>query len=463
MSLIDFSKIKMFQKKPKTFQDRLRNIPMPLKAVTGVLVLAIVATSVTSALQLRTKAATQTPVFSKLIGYQYDKNKWVDYASDSNGIDAFAVNGSGYLMYRTGDGRLFGRTSANTSNPGPATQVVNYPGSISEIVDISSGFGYTYVLEKNGKVFRTANNTTSWETRAPVPVAIMNNNAMSIGNEGIAAEIVVSTDGKVAISNGATWTDLTSLYNQALYGKANSGDVAFSRVFISTDKGYLLYSPGNTNFVPYFKFSVGGYIYPSVWDLGNSGGIALAYPIDAERRNNVFVQYVGTAGGSGVGDNNYLRASIPGCQMGKMAQYTFSGQIGFLANISDQCDPNTPTPPPTGGGDVITNNVTNNYSFDPKGVSIHSKVAGPDGTATVKKGEAATFTLTVNNPDPAAKNVTVRFLVPKGFAFSGVVAPTPAVSSQAQTADGLQLTWDNYPAQPGSNNFLVINTTAPTQ
>ena len=88
------------------------------------------------------------------------------------------------------------------------------------------------------------------------------------------------------------------------------------------------------------------------------------------------------------------------------------------------------------------------------GVSIHTKVAGPDGTATVKSGDTATFTLTVTNP--SGKPAKVEFTLPTGFTFRKMVGGSLGVGNPTQSAG--KLTWTNVPARNGT---IVFETKAP--
>jgi len=115
---------------------------------------------------------------------------------------------------------------------------------------------------------------------------------------------------------------------------------------------------------------------------------------------------------------------------------------------------NPPPPPPPSEGDVY--NITNNYNFDYKGVSIHTKVVGPDGiSATARSGDEVTFTLTINNPEEAAKNVDVKFTLPPGFTYVPGSASIPPDSQSGQ-----DFFWNSYPA-PLGDSIITLKATVP--
>lgn len=114
--------------------------------------------------------------------------------------------------------------------------------------------------------------------------------------------------------------------------------------------------------------------------------------------------------------------------------------------------------------------VTNNYNYSYDGISIHTKVVGPDGkTATVKKGngEVAVFTLTVSNPGTENKNTDVKFTMPPGFSFKKMVYPSSLVPKKDSCGGGLfqegdqgVMYWCGYSATVGSSE-IVFETKVP--
>ncbi len=101
--------------------------------------------------------------------------------------------------------------------------------------------------------------------------------------------------------------------------------------------------------------------------------------------------------------------------------------------------------------EAADNIINNNYNYTYKGISIHTKVTGPDGvSATAKKGDTVTFTLTINNPDTVAKSTDVKFTLPPGFTYIAGSA-----SNTGFTQAGQVMTWTGYSAAVGDSTITL--------
>jgi len=380
----------------------------------------------------------QAEVFNKIVYYDVDDNIWKNFnTTGTEDVVSMGIDSNGYMIYATAT--KVKRISLSTNVESDVTNSYVAAGGVTgNIVDITSADRYTYILEKDAKIMWTGNSGETWnKVNAPTNPVI--NDAKYIGSDGSTITAMVAFGNNKIIFNdiNRNWLSVESPdFNFSVYGNITSVEYSFGHRIVSTDKGYIMQAPQgkSTDYraLPDYH-SRGQYIFGNIYH--NSAGYYFGSAFNKDKTSVGFMQYDGF-------NNVYLRAVIPGCSVGKSVVYRMHNEFSYAATIKDVCDPNVPpppTPPAAGGG---------------PGVSVHTKVAGPDGTATVKSGDTATFTLTVTNP--SGKPAKVEFTLPTGFTFRKMVGGSLGVGNPTQSAG--KLTWTNVPARNGT---IVFETKAP--
>ncbi len=434
-----------FRKKRKTIWSYIAGIPVSFK-IMGILVIILFISITASGLRFKTEA--QEGVFNKIVYYDAVNDIWKNFASSGEEIVGLSLDTLGYMIFASTTDVY--RVSWDGTNTGVPQPLSNYPGNKNNIVDVVSGVANTYVLEKDGQIHYTMNSGASWNSLGVYSKpSFVNNNAEAIGTDGATAVTILYGGGNIGYVTGLnTWYDFGKTYGASTYGTANSVEWSqIGYIMISTDMGYLLQSAtggaGDWTLLSYK--SPGEFIFDG---LEHNGAYYLFASALNESRSTVGFMYWGGSGSPS------LIAVIPGCVVKKTSVILVEGVLSYVAVISDVCDPNDPEIPepecpPAGEGDVY--NYTNEYDFEYKGVSVHTKVVGPDGeTATARSGDEVTFTLTVNNPESAAKSTDVRFTLPPGFTY---VAGSASNSSFSQA--GQVMTWSGYSAPVGDSTITL--------
>ncbi|MBI2448644.1 hypothetical protein HYV44_03795 [Candidatus Microgenomates bacterium] len=104
-----------------------------------------------------------------------------------------------------------------------------------------------------------------------------------------------------------------------------------------------------------------------------------------------------------------IAVRITNLSIGEFQIYSFNGKILTVTGVGG-------TPP-----EPITYTYVDNYNY-PDGILVYTSVLGPDkSTATLTQGQEAVYYLTVVNQSSVNKKVDLRYYLPLGFTYVGMV------------------------------------------
>jgi len=121
---------------------------------------------------------------------------------------------------------------------------------------------------------------------------------------------------------------------------------------------------------------------------------------------------------------------------------TENGELLFSCNYTEESIP-------------VTYNYSDFYNYSADGILIYTSADSSDYgnmNATVAAGGEIIYTLTIINPHQGSHTINLRFELPAGFSYQGMVAGPDADQIIGFTGPG-NLTWQNYEALAGESSI----------